>query len=158
MKSAIRASAMHEIGMRLDDALDSAQKNALRAEGRVDALVTASKACARIAEQFVEEAKQSEMAPEVAEITRRWVLRCAFAVESLAKTASNEATEARGAAAGLAKGVAITKAMHAAAASETERVAAIASGEESSEGIEPPIKLQRQAEESKRGRRRASNS
>lgn len=152
MKTAIRAAAMNDVGVRLEDMLEASRSEAVRVDGRSAGLLEASKLPLRLAELLHPEVEAGKLTPEVAEAIRSWLVKASVGIESAAKNASTERLALMGRTSGLKAAVDATKALLSSETARTELVEALAKQEsppvESDDRRPPPsIKTRRLAEE-----------
>jgi hypothetical protein len=160
-KTEARAAGIHEVGMRMDDLLESAQQEVHRCEGAALGLLQASKPIQELAGHVEDDIKAGKLdgleTLQVAEVIKRYIARSAQIIENLSHKARNQQLAAMGQVQGMQTAVAITKKMFDAEQAKGAAIAAVEATPEGQdtdlrhrpEGVRPPmsIKAQRLAEE-----------
>jgi hypothetical protein len=109
-KALIKVSAVHDVGVRLDDALDIARADVLRTEGAAHALERASDAMApllKLVDKDLDEQKIADIATATA--IKKWLERSATLLKDLRQQYQQGRVQAQGRAAGFEGAVAIAK-------------------------------------------------
>lgn len=160
-KSQIKAGAVHEVGVRLDDALEGARSEVHRADGASAALERVAEACSQLTRQVDRELDEGKIADLVtAALVKKWVERCAGVVRDARAQALVAKTQGQGKVAAMEMAVGIAKKFVDDERRKIENFqAAVASGALAAEdaGRPPPsIKEQRRPENAapKGGRRK----
>lgn len=149
-KAQIKVGAVHEVGVRLDDALDGARADVHRADGASAALEKAAEACAHVfkmVDREVDEGKIPDL--ETASMIKKWVDRCLMTLRDARTNAVFSKAQAQGKVAALEMAVGIAKKF---VDDENKKIdnfqAAVASGALTREDVgrpPPSIKQQRLA-------------
>ncbi len=105
----IRIQAFHEIGVRIDDALEETHQETVRREGAHGALLVAIQGISEVQKSLRSETFQDT---QQAAVAASWVLRCARVCEALVSQASGRAKAAQGAEDFAKRMVAMVKQMH----------------------------------------------
>lgn len=97
-KSEIKLSVLHDLGCRLDDLLEEAQNERLRADGASSALVQASKAITRLTSLVDDDVEKKRYDDDTAAKVKEYLDRCAVLIDSMALNTRNHriATVGRG--------------------------------------------------------------
>lgn len=172
LKSELKQLVTHEVGVRVEDALEAAKRDLSVLEGRQGAFADGSRALEALLVSVDKDIEEEKYDAGVGEHVKRYVLRCVHAMGNLATNAANLRIAQTGKVQGFAQTIALLQNMMDA---EKAKAAAIVAAEslpppeyarERVEGTRPAsIKELRLAEESaappkRRGGRkpRASNS
>jgi uncharacterized DUF497 family protein len=142
-KAELRAAGMHEVGVRMDDLLEEAQREVLRCEGASVGLLQAVKAINELNAHVDADVTEERYGIDVAKVAKQYLSRSAQVVTNLSMNASNKRMMAIGQAQGVQTAVAITKKLV-----EHERSKAVPPVEEDSrrrtEGVRPAPTIKEQ--------------
>lgn len=152
-KAQIKAGAVHEVGVRLDDALESARAEVHRADGASAVLDRAAEACLQVMKFVDRDLDEGRIADlETAALVKKWVEKCVSTVRDHRAQAMVAKAQAQGKVAAMETAVAIAKKFVDDERRKIENFqAAVASGALTAEDVgrpPPSIKAQRLAEES----------
>lgn len=89
LKSELKQMVAHEVGVRVEDALDAAKRDLSALEGRQGAFADGSKACEAMLAAVDKDIEDGKYDLAAAEHVKRYVLRCGHALNNLAMNASN---------------------------------------------------------------------
>jgi hypothetical protein len=150
----LRASAMHDVGIRLDDLLEAARKEVLRCEGAVTGILQCAKAVNDLIPHVDKDVDEGKYDLETAKLIKLYLSRAAYVVQNLGMNASNQRIASAGQVQMAEVVVTVTKKMYDAEMQRSAAMAASASEgntnpRERVVGSHPPatIKEQRRAEE-----------
>jgi hypothetical protein len=111
-KSEIKAAAAHDIGVRVDDLLEEAQREAYRASGAQAALLDAAKMIQKLHEHVDKDVSDGAYDLVAAKWAKVYVTRAMAAVESMSQRANNIQLAAQGRVQGLQEVVRSVKSFH----------------------------------------------
>lgn len=148
----LRASGIHDVGVKMDDLLEGAQKEILRCEGAALGLLQCNKAVNDLmghVDSDVNDGKYDHIteALEVAKLVKLYISRAVQIVANLGMNANNQKMIVTGQIQAMQMAVAVTKKMHEA---EMAKASAIVEAEQHPEdidlrgrqaGVRPPISL-----------------
>jgi hypothetical protein len=141
MKSEIKAAAAHDIGVRVDDLLEEAQREAYRASGAQAALLEAAKMIQKLHGYVDEDVEKGLYDLVAAKWAKVYVTRAMAAMESMSQRANNIQLAAQGRVQGLETVVQSVKTYH-----DVEQAKAVVVAPDGN-GPGPSIKERRQAED-----------
>jgi hypothetical protein len=156
MKAEIRAGAIFNVGERLDDMLEAAQRDATRFDGKVAGCMEVAESITALLKAVDEDLDSGQIPDlETAALVKKWVSRCFHLSENLARRASNEKMSAAGAVAAMTQAVRLVADMHSREKAQVEQVQELTSqaspereADEPSERSAPvSLKAQRLAED-----------
>lgn len=133
MKSEVKVATLHEMGVKLDDILEAAEREMHQLEGGKQALVGAKKRVEQHLANVDRDVQEGKLDLEQATLVKRWVSQCVHIVENLAVQAEVQAYQAQGKVLNAKQVVAVAKAMfdrekaHLTVLAEAEK--AVAAGE-----------------------------
>lgn len=145
MKAEIRKSAIHDVGVRLDDLLETTRGEISRADGRISAFTEAARVPTALAAAVRKDIDDGKLDLAVADVICQWLAKTTTAMENLAKGAAMEKVAATGKVAGLRVAVEVTKALHSAEEAKQSVVASLSSDEAREVPHAAPVKLRRLA-------------
>lgn len=143
IKSGIKAAAAHDIGMRVDDLLEEAQREAYRASGAQAALLEAGKMIQKLHGYVDEDVEKGLYDLVAAKWAKVYVTRAVAAMESMSQRANNIQIAAQGRVQGLETVVQSVKTYH--DVEQAKAVAVVVAP--NADGPGPSIKERRQAED-----------
>jgi len=111
-KSEIKAAAAHDIGARVDDLLEEAQREAYRASGAQAALLEAAKVIQKLHGYIDDDVDKGVCDLVAAKLAKIYVTRAMAAVESMSQRANNIQVAAQGRTQGLEAVVRSVKTYH----------------------------------------------
>lgn len=149
-KSQIKVGAVHEVGVRLDDALEGARSEVHRADGASAALERAAEACSQLSRQVDRDLDEGKIADlGTAGLVKKWIDKCAATVRDARAQALVAKAQGQGKVAALETAVGIAKRFVDDERKKIENFqAAVASGALTAEDVgrpPPSIKEQRRA-------------
>lgn len=109
-KALIKVSAVNDVGVRLDDALEAARADVHRTEGGAQAMERAAEllaTCNKLVDKDLEEQKLPDLAS--ATLIKKWLERAASSLKDLRQQYQHARVQAQGRAAGFESAVAIAK-------------------------------------------------
>lgn len=151
MKSEIKAAAAHDIGVRVDDLLEEAQREAYRASGAQAALLDAAKMIQKLHAYVDEDVEKGVCDLVAAKLAKTYVTRAITAVESMSQRANNIQLAAQGRVQGLETVVRSVKTYHDVEQAKASAPHPVATEVEAATGPGPSIKERRQAEDREKG-------
>lgn len=112
-KSELRAAALYEVGVRIDDFFEASQTAASNAEGAATALQQAAEVVKQLHEHVDRELAAGTIADlSQAEVAKLWVTRSVLVLEQLAANASLQKTMQKGFSQGVQRTVLFVKHAH----------------------------------------------
>lgn len=108
----IKIEAVHEIGVRLDDALESAKVEVTRNEGAQGAYLHAAKSVQALQAHLARDVEEGRADPVAAKLAADWIMRATQVCENLSKQAGNAVLMSRGAELQTARLVSLVKNLH----------------------------------------------
>jgi len=107
-----KIETIHEIGVRLDDALEASKVEVTRYEGAQVAYLTASRAVQALLASIAKEVEDKRTDAVSAKLATDWVSRAAQVCENLSKQAANSVLMAKGAELQTTRLVGMVKSLH----------------------------------------------
>lgn len=111
-KAALRASALHDLGVRQDDALEGAQHAAHQARGAVGAYGLGAKAIAKLEGHVDTDVEEGKLTLAEAKPIKLWLGRARAAIESMGKQSEGQVLMAEGRVLGLKASIELTRKAH----------------------------------------------
>lgn len=111
-KAELRAAAIHDAGVRVDDLLEASRAAALRAEGSASALQQSAEIVRQLHAHVDNEVENGRLDLERAAIAKQWVTNAVSIIEQLARNAAASLSTQRGHAAGVGAAVELLKGLH----------------------------------------------
>lgn len=163
-KSQARMQAARDVGERIDDAIEAAEREALRVEGGIEWLKRALPIASDAQRRVEAEVEAGRLDLETSKLLKDALLRVALDIGQLGTAAGAELQAARGRVGGLKVAVAITKQAFTVEAARVERAVADAAAEAAAatlpvppellEATEAPARRQRPVRETTKAKRR----
>lgn len=149
-KMELRSAAMHEVGVRLDDALEAAKAEMLRAEGAVQAGQKAMERAVQLLLAVDKENAEGGISDEQRDVVKKYLAKCHAAMKALYDESNSRVLLARGMVLGMDRAVKTAKQLHDQELSKGTGDVVPVNGEGRSVGDAPKmsIKQRRLAEES----------
>lgn len=107
-----KIETLHEVGVRLDDALEASKVEVTRHEGAQAAYLSAAKAVQSLVAHIAKEAEDGRSDAASAKLATDWVNRAAQVCETLSKQAANTVLMAKGAELQTTRLVGLVKSLH----------------------------------------------
>jgi len=112
LKTELRAAAIHEVGVKLEDALESARADEFRSEGGINALLRVSKRIEALVEHVNHDVDEEKYDLETAKLIKSYLARAAVIVDATTKEEADARLRTQGARMGYKRAVEMTHAMH----------------------------------------------
>lgn len=112
LKSEVKAATLHEVGMKLDDVLEAAERELHTLEGGKQALHMGQKKVEQHLANVDRDVQEGKLDLEQATLIKRWVTQCVHILENLALQAEVQMYQAQGKVVGAKHVVAVAKSLY----------------------------------------------